>query len=71
MLQRRVEARQRKPSDFSDEYVGKQVVLKLCNGSSIEGILVEARRFWFKVRDRGLSIIYVNKGFVESVEIKE
>jgi len=67
MLQGDVGARQRKPSDFSEEYVGKHVVLKMSDGSTIEGILLEARRYWFKVKGFDAGIIYVSKGFVKTV----
>ena len=58
-------------SDFSEEYAGKRVVVKLSDGSVVEGHLLEARRYWFKVKDSNSKVIYVNKGLVKTVEIFE
>jgi len=58
-----------KPSDSSDEYVGRQVLLVLDDGTVVEGIIVEARRYWFKVRDLSGRTVYVNKAFVEAIEV--
>ncbi|MFZ8794436.1 MAG: hypothetical protein ACO2O2_11220 [Acidilobaceae archaeon] len=55
-----------KPADFSSEYKGCRVRIETSVGVVIEGVLVEASRYWFKVRmDRG--VIYVNKAHVVSV----
>ena len=66
------DARQRnlKPSDFSEEYTGKRVVLRMSDGSTVEGQLLEARKYWFKVKSN-TGVIYVNKGFVKSIEVFE
>jgi small nuclear ribonucleoprotein (snRNP)-like protein len=51
------------PADFSDEYKGCKVRVETSVGVVVEGVLVEASRYWFKVRsDKG--IIYVNKAHV-------
>jgi hypothetical protein len=60
-----------KPSDFSDEYVNRRVALRMHDGAVIEGLLLEARRFWFKIKDSSAKLIYVNKGFVVAVEVFE
>jgi hypothetical protein len=80
-LQRPLQASQRqpqppqrrsgKPSDFSDEYVNRRVVLRMHDGAVIEGLLLEARRYWFKIKDSSAKLIYVNKGFVVAVEVFE
>ena len=59
------------PSDFSDEYVNRRVVLRMHDGTVIEGLMLEARRFWFKIKDSSAKLIYVNKGFVVAVEVFE
>jgi hypothetical protein len=54
------------PADFSDEYRGCKVRVETSIGVVIEGTLVEASRFWFKVRtDRG--VVYINKAHVVAV----
>ena len=67
------DARQRnlKPSDFSEEYAGKRVVLRMSDGSTVEGQLLEARKYWFKVKDSNARLIYVNKGYVKTIEVFE
>jgi len=57
-----------KPSDFSEEYAGRQVRILMGDGSTVEGVLVEARRFWLKVKVQGKGVLYINKGFVKWVE---
>ena len=58
-----------KPSDFSDECVGRQVVLILDGETAVESVVLEARRHWFKVRDSSGRTVYVNKAFVEAIEV--
>jgi RNase P/RNase MRP subunit p29 len=54
------------PADFSNEYTGCRVRIETSIGIVIEGALVEASRYWFKVRtDRG--VVYVNKAHVVMV----
>jgi small nuclear ribonucleoprotein (snRNP)-like protein len=51
------------PADFSHEYKDCRVRVETSIGVVVEGILVEASRYWFKVRtDRG--VVYVNKAHV-------
>jgi hypothetical protein len=51
------------PADFSGEYRGCKVRVETSVGVVVEGVLVEASRYWFKVRsDKG--IVYVNKAHV-------
>jgi hypothetical protein len=53
-------------ADFSHEYKDCRVRVETSIGVVIEGILVEASRYWFKVRtDRG--IVYLNKAHVVTV----
>jgi hypothetical protein len=54
------------PADFSDEYKGCKVRVETSIGVVVEGVLVEASRYWFKMRtDRG--VVYLNKAHVVSV----
>jgi hypothetical protein len=54
------------PADFSDEYRGCRVRVETSIGVVVEGVLVEASRYWFKVRtDRG--VVYINKAHVVTV----
>jgi hypothetical protein len=55
-----------KPADFSSEYKGCRVRVETSIGVVVEGVLVEASRYWFKVRtDKG--VVYLNKAHVVSV----
>jgi hypothetical protein len=52
-----------KPADFSNEYGGCRVRIETSIGVVIEGILVEASRYWFKVKtDKG--VVYLNKAHI-------
>jgi len=70
-LRRYRDAPRQAPSDFSDEYAGRRVRISMHDGSLIEGLLLEARRYWFKVKDSNGGVVYVNKGFVRTVEVFE
>jgi molybdopterin-binding protein len=51
------------PADFSNEYVNCRVRVETGVGVVVEGVLVEASRYWFKVKtSRG--VVYVNKAHV-------
>jgi len=39
------------------------------DGTAVEGTIVEARRYWFKVRTSEGRTIYVNKAFVKAIEV--
>jgi hypothetical protein len=52
-----------KLADFSDEYKGCKVRVETSIGVTVEGVLVEASRYWFKVKgDKG--VVYINKAHV-------
>ncbi len=51
------------PADFSDEYRGCKVRVETSIGVTVEGVLVEASRYWFKLKS-GNGIVYVNKAHV-------
>ena len=54
------------PADFSGEYRGCRVRVETSIGVVVEGVLVEASRYWFKVRtEKG--VVYVNKAHVVMV----
>jgi hypothetical protein len=55
-----------KPSDFSHEYKGCQVTIETSIGVTITGSMVEASRYWFKVRTAN-GLVYVNKAHVVTV----
>jgi small nuclear ribonucleoprotein (snRNP)-like protein len=51
------------PADFSNEYVNCRVRVDTSIGVVVEGVLVGASRYWFKVRsDKG--VVYINKAHV-------
>jgi molybdopterin-binding protein len=54
------------PADFSNEYINCRVKVETSIGVVVEGVLVEASRYWFKVRtEKG--VVYVNKAHVVMV----
>jgi thioredoxin reductase len=55
-----------KPADFSSEYKGCRVKVETSIGVVVEGVLVEASSYWFKVKtDKG--VVYINKAHVVAV----
>jgi len=63
--------------DFSEEYVGKDVVIRLSTGEEVVGRLVDATKYWFKVVVRNPNaktelesrdVIYINKAYVACVK---
>jgi hypothetical protein len=51
------------PADFSNEYINCRVRVETSIGVVVEGVLVEASRYWFKVKtDKG--VVYLNKAHV-------
>jgi len=61
--------REAKPSDFSNEYKGRSVVIVLAAGnpSMLRGKLEEASKYWVKLTI-GQRTIYVNKAWIVSIE---
>ena len=62
---RQVGKRQVKHSDFSEEYAGRQIIISLADGKTLNGVLLESRRYWVKVSNGGIA--YINKSFIVSV----
>jgi len=60
-----------KHSDFSEEYVLKDVVIALHNNHVVSGRVAEARRFWIKVVLQDNSVLYINKAWVVYIEPKK
>jgi hypothetical protein len=55
-----------RPADFSSEYKGCRVRVETSIGVTVEGVLVGASSYWFKVKtDRG--VVYINKAHVVMV----
>ena len=61
--------RESKPSDFSNEYLGRTVVITLGAGnpSTLRGRFEAASRYWVKLVI-GQRTIYVNKAWIVSIE---
>jgi hypothetical protein len=56
----------RKPrfySDFGDEVQGSYSLILLHNGESLEGKIIENRRYFLKVQVKN-DLLYINKAFV-------
>jgi len=63
--------------DFSEEYISKDVVIRLSTGEEVRGRLVDATKYWFKVIVRNpnaktelesIDVIYINKAYVAYVK---
>jgi small nuclear ribonucleoprotein (snRNP)-like protein len=72
------EGKQRKKTqDFSEEYMSKDVIIRLSTGEEIRGRLADATKYWFKVIIRkpnasseleSIDVIYINKAYVAYVK---
>jgi len=54
-------------ADFSNEYSGLKLSLKVEGLGDVEGRLLKASRYWFKLMTSG-GVIYVNKAYVMAVK---
>jgi len=50
--------------EFLPELLGKKIAIKLHNGETIAGKLLEISRFWIKVEDVNGNVIQINKAFI-------
>jgi hypothetical protein len=64
---RQVGKRQVRHSDFSEEYSGKAIIISLADGKTLNGVLLESRRYWVKVKASNGGMVYINKSFIVSV----
>lgn len=55
--------------DFGEEFVRHKVKIYLGDGKEIEGVVLEGRRYFYKVVTEQGKLYYVNKAFVACVEI--
>jgi len=56
--------REEGPADFLPELLGKKIAIKLHNGETIAGKLLETSRFWIKVEDTNGNVIQIHKAFM-------
>jgi len=63
---RQVGKRQVRHSDFSEEYAGRAITISLADGKTLNGVLLESRRYWVKVKASN-GTVYINKSFIVSV----
>jgi len=54
-------------ADFSNEYSGLRLSLKVEGLGDVEGRLLKASRYWFKVLTND-GVLYVNKAYVISIK---
>jgi hypothetical protein len=54
-------------ADFSNEYSGLRLSLKVEGLGEVEGRLLKASRYWFKVLTSN-GVLYVNKAYVISIK---
>jgi hypothetical protein len=53
-------------ADFSEEYVEKRVLIDVERLGTLEGRLLKATRYWFKLLTGG-GVIYLNKAYVIAI----
>jgi hypothetical protein len=53
-------------ADFSEEYIDKRVIIDVERLGTLEGRLVKATRYWFKLLTEN-GVIYLNKAFVIAI----
>jgi hypothetical protein len=53
-------------ADFSEEYVEKRVLIDVERLGTLEGRLLKATRYWFKLLTEN-GVIYLNKAFVIAI----
>lgn len=57
-------------ADFSDEYTGLRLSLRVEGLGEVEGRLLKASRYQFKLITNG-GVLYVNKAYVISIKLLE
>jgi small nuclear ribonucleoprotein (snRNP)-like protein len=71
------ERQRKKLQDFSDEYINKEVIVKLATGEEVRGKLIDSSRYWFKILVKNpkaktelesVDVIYINKAYVAYVK---
>jgi small nuclear ribonucleoprotein (snRNP)-like protein len=62
---------------FSEEYMNKDVIIKLSIGEEVRGRLVEATKYWFKIlignpntkaKLESIDDIYINKAYIAYIK---
>ena len=61
-------AQQPESGDFSEEIAGKQVAVKLADGVQLDGTVVEARKYWIKLRASSKTLL-LNKAHIVWLEL--
>jgi small nuclear ribonucleoprotein (snRNP)-like protein len=71
------ERQRKKLQDFSDEYINKEVIVKLATGEEVRGKLIDSSRYWFKILVKNpkaktelesVDVIYINKAYIAYVK---
>ncbi len=52
--------------DFDPLLIKRYCVVEIANGTSIRGIIEEARKFWLAIRTNN-GVVYVNKAYIVSI----
>ncbi len=59
-----------KTRDFDTELVNQVVRILLSNNTELTGFLLDATRFWLKVKTKE-KVVYINKAHVVLVEVQK
>jgi hypothetical protein len=51
--------------DFDRELINTRVVVKLSSGEVVEGLLLDATRYWIKLKTS--TTVYINKAHIVSI----
>lgn len=53
--------------DFKEELVGKKVVVRVRDGETYVGEVLEARAYWIKLW-QGSGVLYINKAHIKTIQ---
>ena len=57
--------------DFGEEFVRHKVRITFGNGKELEGVILEGRKYFYKLATIDGKLYYVNKAYVACVEFVE
>ena len=72
-VKKEAKQKMKRQGDFSEEYQNRKIRVVLGDGEAVEGVLVEARRYWIKLEQKAGSsipqVLYVNKAWIKKIEL--
>ncbi|WP_054842567.1 hypothetical protein [Vulcanisaeta distributa] len=53
---------------FDDDYLNRTIVITMDDGKAVTGQLIAYTKFWLKVVTTDGKLVYINKGYVKTIE---